>query len=104
MRRLSTEKALGFREADKNEKKILYVIYSAIKARYYSPTIPELREKLERSEDSARTAQDLNELIEQHGPQGWVDALIANVGPGTQLLLEDSADILERLTKYVYAS
>ena len=41
------------------------------------------------------------ELIEQHGPQGWVDAFIEQAGPTFQLSLEDLADGMEVLTKYV---
>ena len=72
-----------------------------LKARYYPPTVPELRKKLERSEDAAQTAQDLSELIEQHGTRGWVDALIEKAGPTMQLQLEDTADFMEITKKYV---
>jgi hypothetical protein len=74
---------------------ILFTLFSVLKARYYPPTIPALRKKLERSEDASQTAQDLSELIEQHGTRGWVDALIQNAGPTVQLLLEDLADFME---------
>ena len=74
---------------------ILFALFSVLKARYYPPTIPSLREKLERSEDASQTAQDLIELIEQHGARGWVDALVQKAGPTVQLLLEDMADFLE---------
>ena len=63
----------------------------------------ELREKLERSEDSSQTAQDITELIEQHGTRGWADALIANAGPTIQLGLEDLANYMEVLKKCVCA-
>lgn len=72
-----------------------------MKGRFYPPTIPDLRNKLERSEDTERQAQDLSELIEQHGARGWVDALIQKAGPTMQLQLEDLADLMEVLTKYV---
>ena len=77
-------------------------MYTALMARYYPPTIPNLREKLERSEDSERTAQDLLELIEQHGTRGWVDAMIQKSGPTMQLQLEDLADFMEILKKFVH--
>ena len=74
---------------------ILFTLFSVLKARYYPPDIASLRKKLERSEDASQTAQDLIELIEQHGTQGWVDALIQKAGPTVQLLLEDMADFME---------
>ena len=83
-------------------QQILFVLYSTLKSRYYPPTIKQLREKLERSEDSTKTAQDVHELVEQHGPHGWVDALISKSGPTVQLQLEDMADTLEILKKCVY--
>ena len=73
-----------------------------MKARFYPPTIPDLRNKLERSENTERVPQDLMELIEQHGARGWVDALIEKAGPTVQLHLEDSADLMEVLTKYAF--
>ena len=84
--------------------KILFVLCSTLKARYYPPTIPDLRDKLERSEDTERIPQDLMELIAQHGARGWVDALIGKAGPTIQLHLEDSADLMEVLTKYAILS
>lgn len=68
-------------------------------ARFYPPTIPHLREKLERSEDPAKTALDIHELVEQHGTHGWVDALIEKAGPTVQLQLEDLGDLLEIVKK-----
>ena len=84
-------------------QQILFIIYSTLRAHYYPPTIPQLREKLERSEDSSKTAQDIHELIEQHGTHGWIDALIEKAGPTVQLQLEDMADLLEVLKRYVHA-
>ena len=72
---------------------------TTLKARYYPPTIGDLREKLERSEDSERTALDLSELIEQHGAHGWVDPLIEKAGPTMLLQLEDMANFMEILKK-----
>ena len=72
-------------------------------ARYRPQTIADLREKLERSEDSERTAQDIHELVEQYGTHQWVDALIEKSGPTVHLHLEDLADIMEVLKKYVLA-
>ena len=57
---------------------------------------------LERSEDASQTAQDLSELIEQHGTRGWVDALVQKTGPTMQLLLEDMADFMEITKKYAH--
>ena len=78
------------------------MLYTTLRARFYPPTIPDLREKLERSEDTERTAQDLTELIEQHGPHGWVDPLIEKAGPTIQLQLEDLANFMEILKKCVH--
>ncbi len=83
---------------------ILFAIISTLKARFYPPTIPDLRNKLERSENTERVPQDLMELIEQHGVRGWVDAFIEKAGPTVQLHLEDSADLMEVLTKYAMHS
>jgi hypothetical protein len=44
---------------------------------------------------------DLSELIEQHGAHGWVDPLIEKAGPTILLQLEDLANLMEILKKYV---
>ena len=78
---------------------ILAALGSTLKARYYPPTIGDLRKKLERSEDAERTALDLSELIEQHGAHGWVDPLIEKAGPTMLLQLTDLADFMEIVKK-----
>lgn len=70
-----------------------------IKRRYYHPTIDELRKDLERSEDAEFPALNIPQLIEQHGPHGWVDALIESAGAPALLHLEDLTNFLEVLRK-----
>ncbi len=80
---------------------ILVALCTTLKARYYPPTIRDLRETLERSEDAEKTALDLSELIEQHGAHGWVEPLIEKAGPTILLQLEDLANLMETLKNYV---
>lgn len=77
---------------------LLWLIWAR---RLNPPTIDEFREDIERSEDVTTTALSLTELIEQHGDRGWVDPLVEDLGPRVVLQLQDMADFLEALTKYV---
>ena len=80
---------------------VLLALFKTLQNRYYPPSIPELRHKLERSEDKERQAQDISELIEQHGAHGWVNVLIDKAGPMVQMKMEDMANFLEVVRKYV---
>ncbi len=70
-----------------------------IKRRYYHPTIEELRQELERSEDADLTPLNIPQLIEQYGAQGWINAFIEKTGPSILSQLEDTANFLEILRK-----
>ena len=72
--------------------------------RFNPPSIDEFRAGIERGEDTAATAYSLTELIEQHGNRGWVDPLVEDLGPRVVLQVQDLANFLEVLTKYVYLS
>jgi hypothetical protein len=80
---------------------LLLAFVLVLQRRYYPPTIPEMREDLERSEDKDATASDLAQFIEQYGGHGWVEKLIEQVGPAMQMQIEDVADVVETLLKYV---
>lgn len=70
-----------------------------LKRHLYPPTIDDLRADIKRSEDVEQTATSLTQLIEQHGSQGWVDALIEKLGPRSLVALTDMADSLEIMRK-----
>lgn len=70
-----------------------------IRRRYHQPTVEELRRDLERSEDTDSTALNIPQLIQQHGAQGWVNALKEMAGPAALSRLDDLADFLEVLQK-----
>jgi hypothetical protein len=99
----SERKHLGLRlplyKCSTNHYQLLVAFTLVLKRRYYPPTIPDMRENLERSEDKDATAADLPQFIEQHGGHGWVDAMIEKAGPAIQLQVEDVADVLEVLLK-----
>ena len=78
------------------------MLLTTLRARLFPPTIPDLRKKLERSEDRERAAHDLSELIDQHGTHGWVEPLIEKAGPTMQLQLEDMANFMEIIKKCVH--
>ena len=65
----------------------------------YPPTVEDLRENIKRSEEVDQTATSITQLIEQHGSRGWMDALIAKMGPRSLLALTDMADTLEIMRK-----
>lgn len=83
---------------------LLLTFVLVLQRRYYPPTIPEMREDLERSEDKDATASDLAQFIEQYGGHGWVEKLTEQAGPAMQMQIEDVADVLETLLKYVVRS
>jgi len=74
-------------------------LYTVIRRKYFPPTIAELRENLELAEDKEAEAQDLSQLIDQHGAHGWVDPLIEKAGPTALLHMEDLANLMEMLRK-----
>ena len=79
--------------------KLLLALYTVLRRRYYPPPIPELREDLKLAEDKEAEAQDLSQLIDQHGAHGWVDPLIEKAGPTALLCMEDLANFMEMLRK-----
>jgi hypothetical protein len=44
------------------------------------------------------------QLVERHGARGWVDALMVDAGPPLMIQLEDMANFLERVERYVVPS
>lgn len=79
--------------------KLLVLLGLVTKRRACHPTIEELRQNLERSENADLTALSIPQLIEQHGAQGWVNALVEKTGPSVLSQLEDMANFLEVLQK-----
>ena len=77
------------------------LLWLVIRRRLYPPTVEYFRNELRRSEDIDETALSVAQLVEQHGKQGWVNALIQEVGPTFILQLEDLTNFLEILRKYV---
>ena len=70
-----------------------------VRRRYYGPTIEDMRQTLERSEDRDATPADLSQHIDQHGGHGWVEPFVEKAGPVMQTHIEDTADFLEILRK-----
>ncbi|KAF7507453.1 hypothetical protein GJ744_010384 [Endocarpon pusillum] len=79
---------------------LLALLGLVIKRRSCHPTIEELRQELERSENADLTALSIPQLIEQHGAQGWVNALVEKTGPSVLSQLEDMANFLEVLQNF----
>ena len=75
------------------------MIVLILRRRFHPPTIEEFRENIERSENVAKTAQNISQLIEQHGDQGWLEQLERNFGPMFLMQLDDLANFLEILRK-----
>lgn len=61
-----------------------------------------MRENIRRSEDTTKPAYNLQQLIEQHGASGWFNELAKEIGPMALLQLQDMANFLEILRKYVH--
>lgn len=78
---------------------VLVTIWLVVCRRLYPPTLDDLREDIKRSEDVEQTAANFTQLIEQHGSRGWVDAVIADLGPRALVQLTDAADSLEIMRK-----
>lgn len=79
----------------------LFLLWLVCDRRFNPHTIEQFRENIKRSEDVTRTALSLTELIEQHGDRGFIDPIVDDLGPRVTLQLQDMADFLEVLTKYV---
>ena len=61
-----------------------------------------MRQSIKKSEDVDQTATNITQLIEQNGSKGWMDTAIKDLGPRGLLQLEDMADTLEIVRKYVH--
>ena len=79
----------------------MVTLYLVVRRHLYPPNLEDLRESIRHSEDIERTATSFTQLIEKHGSRGWVDAVINDLGPRALLQIEDMADSLEIMRKYV---
>ena len=75
------------------------MLWLVLKRWYQPPTLEDMRQEIERSENTERTALSITQLIEQHGSRGWLDAVIQKTGPAAMIQLEDTADALEVMRK-----
>ncbi|MCJ1246765.1 hypothetical protein MMC30_003974 [Trapelia coarctata] len=71
-----------------------YIIYLVLANRYFPSGVQALRESERRTEREG-TAFHLGELMHKHGPEGWIEPLVGEVGPFVQVQVGDVADMLE---------
>lgn len=74
-----------------------YIIYTLRRNRLYPEDVEGVRQAYARSIDQVMKAQAWSELVEKHGPKGWIEPLFDEPGPLIQLQLSDAADYLEIL-------
>lgn len=79
---------------------LCYSVYIVLANRYSRRSVRSLRESHERTMDQGATAFKISELIHRHGSGQWLDPLIDELGPRTQVQLNDLADYLERLQNF----
>lgn len=73
----------------------VYIIYMLLRNRLYPEDVEGVRQGYARSIDQVMKAQAWSELVEKHGPKGWIEPLFDELGPVIQLQLSDAADYLE---------
>ena len=80
----------------------VYVIFIVLRNRYRPTSIESLRESMERSLENSGTACKFGELIDKHGRHDWLELVISDIGPYTQLQLGDVANMLEILSNFYH--
>jgi hypothetical protein len=78
-----------------------YILVKVIYNRYYPSSIDSLRAAARRAVDHETAAFQLGEMIDRHGGDNWVDPFLEQVGPYAQVQINDLANFLEVLYKYV---
>lgn len=76
-----------------------YIVYMVIRNRYHPSSLESLQESMERNLQRGSMAHRFGELVDKHGPEGWLEPLIDEIGPMLQLQLGDLANMLEVLSK-----
>ena len=59
-----------------------------------------MRDSIQRAADSRSKATRFVELIDKHGAQNWLDAVIEEMGPSLELLTVDLSNYMEILVNF----
>ncbi|KAF1956333.1 hypothetical protein CC80DRAFT_446178 [Byssothecium circinans] len=66
-----------------------------IQRKFHQPTMHDLRQDIERTENQQETALTLTEFIEKEGEEEWADKIMQEVGPWLMIQLADLANFFE---------
>jgi hypothetical protein len=72
-------------------------MYALIQNYFHPNTISNLRAAQARSSDHGATALKIDELMDRHGTQNWIEPFLQEVGPTLQAVLSDLANTIEGL-------
>lgn len=79
---------------------LCWVVHFVLRSKYRRTTAEAIRDSHERSVNEQQSALKFDELIQTHGPSGWIDPLLEQLGPELQMQLSDTADFLEVLRNF----
>jgi hypothetical protein len=69
--------------------------YSVLQNYYRPNTISNLRASQDRIADHGAIARKIDELMDRHGSQNWIEPFLHEVGPSIQAILSDLANTIE---------
>jgi len=74
-------------------------VYLVIERRLNAPSMEDIRQDIERTEDRQQTALTLTEYIQKEGDEKWADKILEDLGPWLMIQLADLANFFESLRK-----
>lgn len=74
-------------------------MYLVIERRLNAPSMEDIRQDIERTEDRQQTALTLTEYIQKEGDEKWADKILEDLGPWLMIQLADLANFFESLRK-----
>lgn len=79
-----------------------FILYSSIMNWYYPPSLEDIREGIKRTLDRSSAAFKIEELIDEHGSDDWLEHLMDQAGPWLQLQLGDAVTLLEAISNFYH--
>ncbi|KAF2637909.1 hypothetical protein P280DRAFT_520509 [Massarina eburnea CBS 473.64] len=75
-------------------------VYFVLSRKFHEPTMRDLRQDIERTENRQATALTLTEFVEKEGDEEWADRILEQVGPWLMVQLADLANFFEVMRNF----